>query len=208
MGKTGEDNFTSMTLAAFRPLELVSQLGQIATTGILEFAPFEQIPDAFSRVEQEINAANRLKHQVRITGILPIQAGKVDTHALLPLWGVYNIFDATVDYGAARDSVLRALGLLPATGVSPAVISHRPTKRANDHIKRGTALAPQLKEEEVLVALERMLALRPNSTMNWHHVGSTLIHLKRYEEALAAYERGAPKRREWFSSATRLVGPS
>lgn len=33
MGKTGEDNFTSMPQAAFRPLELVSQLGQIATTG-------------------------------------------------------------------------------------------------------------------------------------------------------------------------------
>jgi hypothetical protein len=36
MGKTGEDNFTSMPQAAFRPLELVSQLGLEDLTGIRE----------------------------------------------------------------------------------------------------------------------------------------------------------------------------
>jgi hypothetical protein len=40
---TGDD----LPPAAFRPLELVTQLGQIATTDILEFALLEQIPDTF-----------------------------------------------------------------------------------------------------------------------------------------------------------------
>ena len=62
-------------------------------------------------VEQEIDAANRLKHQGRIKDILPIQVGPVDQRDIPPLWGVYNIFDATRDYAAALAGVLRALGI-------------------------------------------------------------------------------------------------
>jgi hypothetical protein len=47
-------------------------------------------------VEQEVNAAIRLRHDARIKDILPIQAGPVDYRAIPPLWGVYNIFDATM----------------------------------------------------------------------------------------------------------------
>ncbi len=66
-------------------------------------------------VQQEIYAANRLRHDGRIKEILPLQAGAVDYRAIPPLWGVYNIFDASRDYGAGRDGLLRALGLLQST---------------------------------------------------------------------------------------------
>jgi hypothetical protein len=46
-------------------------------------------------VEQEVNAAIRLKHQGRIRDIIPLQAGPVDLRTLPPLWGVFNVFDAT-----------------------------------------------------------------------------------------------------------------
>lgn len=71
-------------------------------------------------VEQEIHAALALKNQRRIQNILPIQAGAVDYRAIPPLWGVYNIFDASRDYAAGRDGLLRALGL-PVPSASPPV---------------------------------------------------------------------------------------
>lgn len=70
-------------------------------------------------VEQEINAAIRLKNQRRIEDILPVQAGPVDLRDIPPLWGVYNVFDATQDYSAALQGVLRAIGLT----VSPSATS-------------------------------------------------------------------------------------
>jgi tetratricopeptide (TPR) repeat protein len=73
-------------------------------------------------VEQEINAAIRLKHQGRIQGVLPIQVGAVDLRGIPPLWGVYNVFDATRDYASGRDAVIRALGLnSPLAPMPPAV---------------------------------------------------------------------------------------
>ena len=65
-------------------------------------------------VESEMDAAIRLARQGSIKNILPIQAGPVDYHALPPLLGNYNIFDATRDYAAARDALLRNLGLFAA----------------------------------------------------------------------------------------------
>jgi formylglycine-generating enzyme required for sulfatase activity len=73
-------------------------------------------------VQQEIRAAIRLKNQGRIRGILPIQAGPVDLGAIPPLWGVYNVFDATANYTAALAHLLAALSLSPAapSPVAPA----------------------------------------------------------------------------------------
>ncbi len=73
-------------------------------------------------VQQEIYAANRLRHDGRIKEILPIQPGAVDFRAIPPLWGVYNIFDASRDYASGRDGLLRALGLQPAP--SPVAAPH------------------------------------------------------------------------------------
>jgi hypothetical protein len=82
-------------------------------------------PDALAStwVQQEIYAANRLRHDGRIEEILPIQARAVDNRAIPPLWGVYNIFDATRDYASARDGLLRALGLTLAQPAAPAQAS-------------------------------------------------------------------------------------
>jgi tetratricopeptide (TPR) repeat protein len=62
-------------------------------------------------VKMEVNAAIRLTHQGQIRNVLPIRAGPMDLKTLPPLWGVFNVFDATSDYPAARADVLRALGL-------------------------------------------------------------------------------------------------
>jgi virginiamycin B lyase len=85
-------------------------------------------PDALTStwVEQEVNAAIRLKHQGRIRDVIPIQAGPVDHRTLPPLWGVFNIFDATRDYRGAVSSLLRAIGL-PAAGVQEVAGSPSPT---------------------------------------------------------------------------------
>lgn len=64
-------------------------------------------------VESEMNAAIRLARQGRIKSILPVQAGPVDTRGIPPLWGVYNIFDATRDYVQALASVQKELALNP-----------------------------------------------------------------------------------------------
>jgi hypothetical protein len=76
-------------------------------------------------VEQEVNAAIRLKHQGRIRDIIPLQAGPVDPQTLPPLWGVFNIFDATQDYAAAFAQLRSAMGLavpaVPASPILPAV---------------------------------------------------------------------------------------
>ncbi len=61
-------------------------------------------------VEQEVNAALRLKNQQRIREVIPIKASKVRKD-IPPLWGVLNIFDATLDYAIACDRVLNAVGI-------------------------------------------------------------------------------------------------
>lgn len=64
-------------------------------------------------VQQEVRAANRLKHQKRVRDLIFIQAGPVAQNELPPLWGVFNILDATVDYRAALHRALKAVGLSP-----------------------------------------------------------------------------------------------
>jgi toxoflavin biosynthesis protein ToxD len=74
-------------------------------------------------VRQEVDAANRLKNQGQVRDLIFVQAGLLEHREIPPLWGVFNIFDATRDYGLARDLVTRAVGLLPGA--------------------RGTAATPQ-----------------------------------------------------------------
>lgn len=63
-------------------------------------------------VQQEVDAANRLKHQGRIQDLIFIQAEPVEHHELPPLWGVYNIFDATteVEYTSGLERLVKAVG--------------------------------------------------------------------------------------------------
>lgn len=61
-------------------------------------------------VTQEVHAANRLKHQMRIRDLILIKAGPVEQHEIPAMWGVYNVFDATNDYDLALAKTLKALG--------------------------------------------------------------------------------------------------
>jgi hypothetical protein len=63
-------------------------------------------------VRQEVNAANRLKHQHQIHDLIFIKATEVKYSELPALWGVYNVFDATTDYEGACDHAFKALGLI------------------------------------------------------------------------------------------------
>lgn len=71
-------------------------------------------------VQQEVHAANRLKHQKRIRDLIFVKAASVDDDELPAMWGVYNIFDATLHYRSAVVNVLRAIGIEePPTTVVP-----------------------------------------------------------------------------------------
>lgn len=64
-------------------------------------------------VRQEVHAANSLKHAGQIRSLIFVQAGPIEHRELPALWRVYNIFDATTDYGNAQSRMLKALGLSP-----------------------------------------------------------------------------------------------
>lgn len=72
-------------------------------------------------VQQEVRAANILKNQGRIRELVFIQAGPLEHRELPPLWGVYNIFDAAVDYAAARDRVLKSVGIFRQETLEPMI---------------------------------------------------------------------------------------
>jgi formylglycine-generating enzyme required for sulfatase activity len=74
-------------------------------------------------VVQEVDAANRLKNQGQIRDLIFIKAGPFEHRELPALWGVFNIFDATSDYAAARDRTLRAVGLSPATSAATSPVT-------------------------------------------------------------------------------------
>ncbi len=93
-------------------------------------------------VVQEIEAGNWLKHQGRIKDILPIQAGPVDYRAIPPLWGVNNIFDASRDYAAGRNGLLRALGL-PVAGASVSAAAPPPPRPAGAASPRPSLHRPR-----------------------------------------------------------------
>jgi tetratricopeptide (TPR) repeat protein len=131
-------------------------------------------------VEQEVNAAIRLKHQGQIRDVLPIRAGLVDLKTLPPLWGVFNVFDATRDYAGACTEVLRTLGL-PA-----AVAQHM--ESAADLVARGTEFQGRGMHAAALRFFDRALARDPNCTDAWYNKGLALRILGRHEEELAAYD--------------------
>ena len=60
-------------------------------------------------VRMEVDAAIRLKNQKRIKEPIFIMAGDVDLYELPPLWGVFNIFDATTNYHAYTSALDRTL---------------------------------------------------------------------------------------------------
>jgi formylglycine-generating enzyme required for sulfatase activity len=69
-------------------------------------------------VRQEVDAANRLKHQGQIHDLVFVMSSSVNHRELPPLWGVYNIFDATNGYAQARAHVLKAVGLVSEVGTT------------------------------------------------------------------------------------------
>jgi tetratricopeptide (TPR) repeat protein len=144
-------------------------------------------------VRQEINAAIRLKHQGRIQDVIPIKAGPVDHSEIPPLWGVFNIFDATHDYVAGRNELLKAVGLAPlldtGTSTAPSSGGSASTESLADLLAQGKALVAQKKHAEALLLFERAVRLDPTSFDAWNLRGNALYDQKRYAEALAPYER-------------------
>jgi tetratricopeptide (TPR) repeat protein len=141
-------------------------------------------------VSQEVNAANRLKHDGRIKNILPIQAGPVESKTIPPLWGVYNIFDATKDYPAAKNALLRELGL-PTTGASGSAES------ADDLVARAMTLKGQKRYAEAIPLLERASRLDPRRFAIWDNLGFMYIEVGRIQDTLETCDRALalePKR--------------
>lgn len=62
-------------------------------------------------VRQEVDAANRLKHQKRIRDLIFVKAGPIDQEELPAMWGIYHIFDATTEYTHALARMLAAIGI-------------------------------------------------------------------------------------------------
>jgi tetratricopeptide (TPR) repeat protein len=126
----------------------------------------------------DVNAAIRLKHQGHIRNVLSVKAGPVDLGKVPPLWGVFNVFDATRDFAAACEQVRSALGL-PAVpkapkrpartasiGSSPAA-AKQPTESADDLMARGKALVAQSKFAEALPLFQRATEVNPNLAEAW-----------------------------------------
>ncbi len=71
-------------------------------------------------VRQEVAAANALCNNGQMRGIIPVIAEPCSENDIPPLWGTYLRLDATKDYTAARDTLLRTLGLqLPVEHEQP-----------------------------------------------------------------------------------------
>lgn len=104
-------------------------------------------------VKQEINAAIRLKHQSRIRDIIPIQVGHVEK--IPPLWGVFNIFDATTDYAAARDAILRVTGL-PIQRPAPLPLPALLKGMGEGHGGRGRKVSPAPGPTPKVTATDRL----------------------------------------------------
>jgi hypothetical protein len=93
-------------------------------------------------VQNEVNAA---LHQVtigRMRGVIPFMMTRCDEAHIPPLWAPLHRYDATKDYEAARDGLLRAIGL------------SLPTAMGNDLARQKAldellALSPQKFEEAV-----------------------------------------------------------
>lgn len=78
-------------------------------------------PDALRSewVEAEVNAALHRLRQRRMSGVIPIVAKPCDDEDIPPLWGTLHRYYATDGYEAARDGLLRAMGLTPVAAIEP-----------------------------------------------------------------------------------------
>jgi tetratricopeptide (TPR) repeat protein len=140
-------------------------------------------------VKLEINAAIRLKQQGQIKEILPVQAVSVDQKAIPPLWGIFNIFDATGDYASAQDALLRAVGL-SAAGQRPGPVG--PSQLAEslgNLLVKGQALSARKKYAEAIPLFERATKLDPNYHDAWATLGYLYGKVARWKESLTACDQ-------------------
>lgn len=150
-----------------------------------------------SWVRQEVDAANRLKHLGTIHDLIFVKAGPVEHLEVPPLWGVYNIFDATSDYLAAHDRVLKAVGLSRMTHTSASTF--RRERIQKDQLAPEEIMAWRIRTVEYLVrhrygdalrTCERLLRLEPENEHVWDVTAIVLEQLGRTREAMDARSRG------------------
>jgi tetratricopeptide (TPR) repeat protein len=157
-------------------------------------------------VASEMNSAIRLMNQGHIKDILPIQIRPVDFTAIPPLWGNYNIFDATRrGYAKAKDDLLLAMGLHalpnelefapppedPADQIVPGVKSRHPHIFLPPGAGYGGLFTYVKKEasEQLLADADATLAHNPRDALAWVKKGVALNNLSRWDAALHAFER-------------------
>jgi tetratricopeptide (TPR) repeat protein len=139
-------------------------------------------------VRQEVDAANRLKNWGKLHDLIFVKAGNVDHEQAPALWGIYNIFDATTDYDAARDRTFRTLGLIPTTP------RHAPSYRppSNLDLDDNEDFEGEYAEEGYAEAIQSIPTdelLKIVSANKDEQRGYRALERRDYEEALADYER-------------------
>lgn len=85
--------------------------------------------------------------------------------------------------------VERSFGLLPASAilvvVTVSVLLY--AKIGSPGAESGAAAVPDV--DEMVAGLERRLAENPNDVAGWQMLGRSYVHLKRYDEAVTAFEQ-------------------
>ena len=85
-------------------------------------------------------------------------------------------------------------------------ISHPPP--AGKHSSVGGPRPPhavgRLRHEEALRFYEAAMALRPESADMWYHLGTTLMYLERWDDAITAYERVLEKDENHTASVNNI----
>lgn len=174
-------------------------------------------PDALRSewVQAEVNAALNRVRKRRMLGVVPIVAEPCDDNDIPALLDVLHRYDATVDYGPARDKLLQALGLpqsvdavvaLHALFAGHDMFQDEQTPSADTEVvferlaheydmdsaawaDVGQHLLGLHSYNEALVAFDRALELDSDDPDIWYSRGDTLDQLGRTEEALVAYDR-------------------
>jgi|GEM_PF-2065421 tetratricopeptide (TPR) repeat protein len=161
-------------------------------------------------VRQEVYAANRLKNQGQINELIFIKAEEVDHHQLPPMWGVYNIFDATQDYSMALKRVLKEVGLLPASNEPLEVSKSLPTGTYYELITRGSQLIGEKRFSEAIPYFERATQFAKASASEWGNLGFAYNACGRWQEALHAHDMALALNDDlawvWSNKADALVG--
>lgn len=122
-------------------------------------------------VRMEVDAAIRLKHQMRIRELIFIQATDVDQSEIPALWGVFNIFDATTDYKAALMKTVKALGV-------PSLANNSPTMPASvENAVVASGPPRNIRGLSKIAELEARLGL-----------ASHLLSIGEYADALAKFD--------------------